>query len=281
MSGRSNIRSAAKSIVAILVGIALKDGLISSLDQTLGELLPKKLVNNFAPEKRNISLHHLLTMTSGLESMESGINALKFLSSPDWTRFMLRLKSVSRPGERFIYNSANPHLISAVISHLSGETLLAYAKRKLFEPLGIRNVAWGAGPESTTFGGGNLFLSAEELLRIGELCLARGRVNGKQLIPETWIDEMWKPYEEFLPGWKYGFYWYLHDEIDSSSGRRFITYSAAGTGGQKLLLIPEIDLAMAVVATTDFLGERGIALNKVISTELIPAVNIRNRYIIK
>jgi CubicO group peptidase (beta-lactamase class C family) len=272
INGRSNIRSAAKSILALLVGIALRDGLISSLDQKLGNLLPEEFTSDIEPAKRRISIRHLLTMTSGLASIESGRNALRMFTAPNWTRFMLHLPLVSEPGERFLYNSANPHLVSAVLSHLSGESLIAYANRNLFEPLGIREVVWGASPEGVTFGGSNLFLSAEELSRIGQLCLCRGEWQGRQIIPESWFDEMWCPYQEYFPDWKYGYYWYLHPETHPQTGHRYMTYSAAGTGGQKLLLIPELGVVLSAVAVTDFIAERGLVLNQFISTELIPAI---------
>jgi CubicO group peptidase (beta-lactamase class C family) len=272
VAGRSNIRSATKSIVALLVGIGLRDGLIASLNQTLGDLLPEEFTPEIDSAKRKISLRHLLTMTSGLASMESGANAFQMFSASNWTRFMLHLPLLSQPGERFTYNSANPHLVSAVFSRLSGESLLAYANRTLFEPLGIREAVWGASPEGVTFGGGNLFLSVEDLNRIGELCLHRGAWRGQQIIPESWFDEMWCPYQEYFPGWGYGYYWYLHPETDPKTGRHYMTYSAAGAGGQKLLLIPELGVTLSAVAVADFVGDRGMALNQFISTELIAAI---------
>lgn len=268
-----NIRSASKSIVALLVGIALRDGLLASLDQMLGDLLPSELTRDLDARKRQISLRHLLTMTSGLESMESGMNAIRMLASRNWTRFMLDLRLVAEPGKDFIYNSANPHLVSAILAHLSGDTLLAYAIRNLFEPLGIRGSRWGASPDGITFGGGNLFLSGGDLLRIGELCLLKGRWNDRQIIPEAWFGEMWQPHQEYFPGWKYGYYWYLHDEVHPKTGRSYATYSAAGSGGQKILLIPDLDLVLSAVAITDFIGEHGIALNRFISTTLFDIID--------
>lgn len=278
IGGRSNIRSATKSIVALLVGIALRDRVIASLDQTLSDLLPEEFTDSLDPSKREISLRHLLTMTSGLASMESGVNALRTLSSRNWTRFMLQLPLVSQPGTRFIYNSANPHLVSAVLSNLSGEPLVSYANRILFEPLGIRDVVWGAGPEGTTFGGGNLFLSADELNRIGEFCLCRGNWQGQQIIPVAWFEEIWSPYQEYFPGWNYGYYWYLHAESHPRTGYSYMTYSAAGASGQKLLLGPGLDLILSAVALTDFIGERGLALNQFISTQLFTAIEVTQRF---
>jgi CubicO group peptidase (beta-lactamase class C family) len=269
---RFNIRSATKSMMALLTGIAIRDGLISSLDQTLCEFIPDQFTTDIEPRKRAITLRHLLTMTSGLASMESGVNAFKMFSRRNLVHFMLRLPLAGTPGRKFIYNSANPHLLSAVLSKLTGESLLSYANQNLFKPLGIQHVTWGADPQGNSFGGGNLFLSAPELLRIGELCLQRGNWAGKQIIPEDWFNQMWQPYQEYFPGWNYGYYWYLHEESHPKTGRRYQTYSAAGSGGQKIFLIPELDLILATVAVTDFLGERGIALNQFIGKELMEAI---------
>jgi len=109
-------------------------------------------------------------------------------------------------------------------------------------------------------------------LRIGELCLQQGNWAGKQIIPEDWFHEMWQPDQLFFPGWNYGYYWYLHEECNPKTHRRYQAFSAAGSGGQKILLIPELDLALAAVAVTDFVGERGIALNRFISNELMEAI---------
>jgi CubicO group peptidase (beta-lactamase class C family) len=109
--------------MALLTGIAIRDGLISSLDQTLCEFIPDQFTTDIEPRKRAITLRHLLTMTSGLAPMESGMNAFKMFAQRSWVHFMLRLPLAGAPGRKFIYNSANPHLLSAVLSKLSGESL--------------------------------------------------------------------------------------------------------------------------------------------------------------
>jgi len=272
IGNRWNIRSVAKSITSLLVGIAIQKKLITSLDQKVVSLLPGFFSSTIEPAKREITLKHLLTMTSGLQPVESGRAAFKMLSSRDWTRFMLSLPLESPPGEKFRYNSANAHLLSAVLTRVSGQPLVEFANRHLFRSLGIYNILWGAGPEGATFGAGNLFLSADELVQIGLLCLEKGRWKGQAIIPQAWLEESLQPHQTFLPGWEFGYYWYLHDEVDEARGKRYATFSAAGSGGQKILAIPELDLVMACVAKTDFIGEKGHFLNQMVNTHLIPAV---------
>jgi CubicO group peptidase (beta-lactamase class C family) len=179
-----------------------------------------------------------------------------------------------RPGERFVYNSANSHLLSAVITETTGKSMLEYANERLFTPLGIPKVAWGAGPEGVTFGGSNLFLSSQELAKIGLLYLCQGMWKGQQLVSPAWISESLLPHQSYFPGWNYGYYWYLHDEIDEPREKRWATFSAAGSGGQKLLVVPHLDLILAVVAKTDFVGEKGIVLNRAVAKYLLPAVQV-------
>jgi CubicO group peptidase (beta-lactamase class C family) len=269
--GRWNLRSATKSVTSILVGMALADRAIDHLDQPVAEFLPEELAD---PAKRGITLRHLLTMTSGLASVEGGAAAFKMLASPNWTRYMARLPLVSQPGEQFLYNSANAHLLSAAISNATGQSLTAYANQRLFGPLGIHDVRWGAGPEGVTFGGGNLFLSSQELAKIGLLCLRGGRWEDRQLVSPAWIAESLQAHQVYYPGWNYGYYWYLHDELDERRQRWWLTFSAAGSGGQKLLVVPELDLIMAAVAKTDFVGEKGMLVNQAVAQFLIPTVRV-------
>jgi CubicO group peptidase (beta-lactamase class C family) len=156
---RWNISSAAKSVTSIMVGIALADGVLAHLDHNVAELLPEHFADVSEPAKCQITLRHLLTMTSGLRSVEGGLYAFRMLASRDWSRFMADLPLDHQPGDCFTYNSANPHLFSAVLAKATGKDLLTYAQERLFDPLGITKVSWGAGPEGLAFGGGNLYLS--------------------------------------------------------------------------------------------------------------------------
>jgi CubicO group peptidase (beta-lactamase class C family) len=125
-----------------------------------------------------------------------------------------------------------------------------------------------------TFGGGNLFLSSLELAKIGLLYLHHGMWEGQQLISPAWIAESLQPHQSFFPGWDYGYYWYLHNEIDEPRQRTWETFSAAGSGGQKLLVIPDLDLILSAVAKTDFVGEKGIVLNQAVAKYLLPSVRV-------
>ncbi len=268
---RWNIRSAAKSVLSILVGITLQEKRLGSLEQTLGDLLPD-YASTLEPAKKKITLKHLLTMTSGLRSMERGLTAIRMVRSPDWTEFMLGLPLDAPPGERLIYNSANPHVCSAILGRVNGMTTFEFAQQRLFHPLGILDAMWESAPEGVTFGGGNLFLTPEAMAKIGYLYLHQGEWDGKQIVSREWVAESLKKHQAFFPGWDYGYYWYLHDETDAARERTFRGISAAGAGGQKIMVLPGLDIVWVAAARTDFIGERGIHLNLITSRYIIPAI---------
>ncbi len=266
-----NIRSAAKSVLSILVGIAVQEKYLDGLNQTVGDLLPDYAAS-LEPDKKKITLRHLLTMTSGLRSVEHGLAAIRMLASPDWTQFMLRLPLDAQPGERFIYNSANPHLCSAILSRATGMSAFEFAQQRLFHPLGIDAAAWESAPEGVTFGGGNLFLTPEAMAKIGCLYLHDGEWEGRQIVAREWVAESLEKHQVLFPGWDYGYYWYLHDETDAARGKTFRGFSAAGAGGQKILVLPDLDIVWVATAKTDMIGEKGIHLNFITSKFLLPAV---------
>ncbi len=271
IENRWNIRSAAKSVLSILIGIALDEKRLS-LEQTLGVLLPSNLTASIEPAKKRLTLKHLLTMTSGLRSMERGLTAIRMLTSPDWTQFMLNLPLDAAPGKKFIYNSANPHLCSAILSRVTGMTAFEFAQERLFHPLGIDDAVWESAPEGVTFGGGNLYLSIEAMAKLGYLYLHRGEWDGRQIVAREWVAESLDKHQEVFPGWDYGYYWYLHDETDAARGKTFRGFSAAGAGGQKILVLPDWDLVWAATSKTDFIGEKGIYLNFITSKFILPAI---------
>ena len=138
-----NLRSATKSIMSILAGIAIDKGYIKSVEDRVFDYLPQSCYQITDEHKKNINIGHLLTMKSGLPSVERGFKALKMtLGNGDWVKFILDLPSECEPGERFIYSSANTHLLSAIITNAASMSTLDFAEKYLFEPLEIKEVYW-------------------------------------------------------------------------------------------------------------------------------------------
>jgi CubicO group peptidase (beta-lactamase class C family) len=138
-----DVRSVTKSFIGALAGIALAEGKIKSLDQTVGELLAPHLPKDADPRLARITVKQLLTMTSGLSGDDASLDGdetvfTAMLWSPDWVRHILSRRLQTEPGEHFAYSSAGSHLLSAIVADLSGQSTLAFARAKLFDPLGIR-----------------------------------------------------------------------------------------------------------------------------------------------
>jgi CubicO group peptidase (beta-lactamase class C family) len=205
--------SVTKSVTSALVGIALADHKVKSLDQTVGELLAAHLPPNADPRLRRVTLEQLLTMTSGLASdaKPGGSDELRWnrmLASRDWVRHILGRQLATTPGTSFAYSSAGSHLLSAVVADATGQSLLAYARANLFGPLGIATtnalvqpvrhwpptpaelaayeqapVAWPTDPQGYQVGFAWLRLPARDLAKFGYLYLNGGRWDGTQVVP--------------------------------------------------------------------------------------------------
>jgi CubicO group peptidase (beta-lactamase class C family) len=273
-SRQVNIKSASKSILSALVGIALKEGYLESLDQTLPELLPDHFPAGASPEHAEITLRHLLTMTSGLQTT-SFRNYGSWVASRDWVRSAIDRPMVDRPGGRMIYSTGNSHLVSAILTRSTGMSTKAFAQRHLFEPLGIRSPAWDRDPQGIYLGGNNMALSPRDLLKIGELYLAGGSLDGRRILPEAWIRESWRPYNRSRwNGYGYGYFWWHR-----RSGR-YDVHFAWGYGGQFVFVVPELEL---VVVATSRIGDRSAGrmhrreIHRLLDRYILPALSAGRR----
>ncbi|MEJ2310796.1 MAG: serine hydrolase [Gemmatimonadales bacterium] len=269
-----NIKSASKSILSALVGIALEQGYLESLDQTLPELLPDHFPPEASPQHREITLRHLLTMTSGLQTT-SFRNYGSWVASRDWVRSAIDRPMVDRPGGRMIYSTGNSHLVSAILTRSTGMSTKAFAQRYLFDPLGITPPAWDRDPQGFYLGGNNMALSPRDLLKIGELYLTGGSWDGRRILPEAWIQESWRPYNRSRwNGYGYGYFWWYR-----RSGRYDIHF-AWGYGGQFVFVVPELEL---VVVATSRIGDRRAGrkhrreIHRLLDRYILPAVSVDRR----
>lgn len=258
-SSGHDVRSVTKSVVGTLVGMAIADGKIAGLDQTVGQLLPGRLPPEADPRLATVTVKQLLTMTSGLAGDPSGEDAM--WASPDWVRQILGQQLITRPGSHFTYSSAGSHLLSAIVSTAVGQPTLDYARAKLFTPLGIdtggayqpvlRNdldaatldaykrasVAWPVDPQGYHYGGAFLKLPARDLAKLGYLYLHQGRWDGRQLIPADYVAAATT---EASASSGYGFQWWV------GMDGRHRTFRAEGLGGQFIYVVPDLDLVTVV-----------------------------------
>lgn len=255
-----NIKSASKSLLNALVAIALDRGDLASVDASIADYLP----NYFAkvPQgdpRREITIRHLLTLSSGLPST-SIYNYGAWVSSKDWIAYSLNQTPIAKPGTRFIYSTGDTHLLAAVLTQATGMPLRTYAQRHVFDPLGVQIDAWDRDPQGIYFGGNNVALSPRALLSFGKLYLDGGTVDGRQVLSTEWIQQSWTPRfirSSFNGRHDYGLLWWRADFGGHS------TWFAWGYGGQFLFVIPALD---AVVVVTGDPDARSCGGNEVIYT---------------
>ena len=247
-SSPHDIRSATKSITALLVGIAIERSVIRDVGLPVSEIFAQRYPG--IEVDNGMTVHHLLSMSSGKECDDADAwspgNENRMYRRYDWTRFFLALDQTDEPGERGSYCTGGVVALGRVIEELAGEPLDDWADDVLFSPLGIRNYRWeyyqdGEGVDS----GGHLRITPRGLLTIGLMLLNGGSWHGQQLISEAWIREMWTTHSE-VSGRSYGYLWWTQS-VDYGSGPLRVV-AARGNGGQSLFLVPELDLA-AVVTT--------------------------------
>ncbi len=267
-----NMRSVTKSIISLLIGTAIDKGFINSIDTKIEGFFKDYSGMSEDYGKKDITIKHLLTMKSGLGTIDKKSSSIKLLKSKNWVKYILDLPLQINPGEKFDYNSANPHLLSAILYKATGLSSEEFAKKYLFDPIGIKNYIWEKDPQGNNFGGGNLFLLPQDLAKIGFLIMNNGIWDGKQVIPLEWIDVSLQKYHLWDYGFYYGYLWYIKDEINKENNKSYITYSTAGAGGQKLLIIPELDLIMVATSKVNFTEDKSYFLNLMIGKYILPAV---------
>jgi len=239
---KSSSFSMAKSIVSLLIGTAIDDGLISSVDDPVSRYIPE-----FENKQYQITIRDLLTMSSGLKWNESYFNPFSVTTKAYYGNKLnplaLKAKSVKPPAKEFEYITANPQLLSIIIKKVSNKTISEYASEKLWKPLGAKNDAsWSLDHEKGNEKAFCCFNSnARDFARIGQLVLNKGSWNGTQIISESYLDEALTPAnylvdEENKPVDFYGYQWWVGEH------RNLDFYYARGILGQYIVVIPEKNL---------------------------------------
>lgn len=246
-----NLKSTSKGVISALTGIALEEGYIESLDESIFNYLSGYDVDTTG--KSGITIRHLLTMTSGLEWKENGLNSMyTFFVNKRIVKRTLNLTLVEEPGTTFNYNTGLTHLLSAIITEASGMSTLEFAEKYLFEPLGIEHIQWDTDREGYYIGGSELFLTPRAMTKFGVMYLNGGEYMGRQIIPEEWVIESTTTQVEgssFGAEIKYGYLWWLDIEnplftyIDDDN--RFL---AMGARGQRIFVYPELDVVVVITA---------------------------------
>ncbi len=260
----ANIKSAAKSVISTLVGIAIERRLIGDVRAPIVTFFPE-LARDPDVAKQTITVEDLLTMRSGLEGT-SNRNYGSWVTSRNWVQHALARPMFAPPGEMMEYSTGNTHLLSAILTKASGRSTWQFANEVLAKPLGFTLPQWPRDPQGIYFGGNDMLMTPRQMLAFGELYLNRGRANGQQIVPERWVGRSCEGRaREFRPGdrrlapkqpvdpmrdRRYGYGWWVH-EIDG-----YETCFAWGYGGQYIFVVPKLDLVIVTTASPDVSEER-------------------------
>ena len=240
----ANLKSVSKSVLSLLVGIAIDRGYLKGVGDTIGNFFPEYLGQTADPAKKGITLEDLLTMRSGLETT-SRRNYGRWVQSSNWVSHVLTRPMVNVPGGRMIYSTGNSHLLSAVLTKATGMSTFEFARRHLADPLGITIRPWLRDPQGIYFGGNEMHLTPRAMLKIGELYLSQGRLGNQQVVSEAWIRESLKPRTRSRwSGREYGYGWW----IDSLAG--YQAYYGYGHGGQFVFIVPDLKLTAVTTSST-------------------------------
>jgi hypothetical protein len=236
-----------KSVVSLLMGIAIRQGVISDVEQPCLAFFPEYgPFANWSSEKRQITLENLLTMSSGLSYGEPEWDGFLNVVVPthDWLKTTLDLPVITPPGKTWAYFTAGPHLVGAAIANAARMPLDEFAGRYLLKPLEMEGVQWAYDPMGRVFGGGGHQMRPIDMVKIGYLLLNRGMWKGREIISPDWIPE--STAVRFRPeaGEGYGYFWWR--PTFRVGGQEFTPYEAGGGGGQFIFAFPELDMVVAM-----------------------------------
>ena len=259
MGDSENVASVTKSVIGLLVGIALDRGELPGLDATVAALLPDQR-NQMAPGVGEVTLEQLLTHTGGLRGDEGPTNF--FDGTNSWVRVILSEPLQAPPGETFAYSSAGSHLLAAILAEQTGQPVLDYAQRHLFGPLGLgttpatevlteitpENVrryeradfAWPHDHQGYHAGYAWLKLHPADMATVGRMMLSDGLWQGRQVVPERWVRQSTTQHASD-GDMGYGYHWW------ATSADGHPAFLAGGYGGQLIEVVPDLDLVVAVL----------------------------------
>lgn len=282
-----HIHSITKSFTTTLVGIALQEDFLNSIDQKMLDFFPEYIVPELDPRKYNITIHHLLSMTAGFDFPETTENWIEYSSSPNWVQYVIELPLRHDPGAGWAYSTPHTNLLSAILTKATGMSTLDFAAKYLFDPLGISVDHWQQDPQGIYTGGHEMYMNPRNMARLGYLYENDGKIDGVQIISKEWIETSiedhsngsLREWEEATGGWisitnmNYGYGWWLG--IMKQAMTEYEVYFAQGLGGNFILNVPELDVVIVTTANGTIFdrGNEEEEMMNFISQEIIPAIS--------
>ncbi len=268
-----DLRSVTKSITGLLYGIALSEGLVPGIDQSLVAQFPEYPDLAADPARGRMLVRHALSMKLGTEWNEDlpytdpRNSEIAMERSSDRYRFVLDRPMVKEPGNWWDYNGGATAIIGRLIAKGAKMPIDEYAKRKLFAPLGIEKFEWIKGGDGVPSTASGLRMNIHDLAKIGRLVLNDGVWHGRRIVPADWLKVSFTPHAHLHSGIRYGFFWWLAPE-----GSPPTWVAGIGNGGQRLMVSPNGELVVAVFAGNYNKPDAWKVPVKVIAEFVVPAV---------
>jgi len=273
-----NIRSVSKSYLSAMVGLALEQGVIGSVDEKMLDFYPEYNHSGLDPRKDDITIKHLLTMQGGIDDEHN--NYSRLYNTQNWIQSAIEEPLLYDPGERHSYNTFYTHLLSGIITRESGASSLDFGQEYLCDPLGTTIQNWESDYQGIFFGGNSMFFTTRDMAMLGYLYLNDGEINGIQIVPSEWVQKSLKnTMPELQSGWDwgpitdggYGYLWWL------GKIRGYKVFMAIGHGGQFVVCFPQLNLIIATnsnayVGWDEANNNEEIALD-LIGNWILPSIN--------
>jgi CubicO group peptidase (beta-lactamase class C family) len=240
-----NLHSVTKSVMSTLFAIAARQGLLDSPSHRVIDYFDHRNIANLDERKESITIQNLLDMTSGIEwqehnCLDEDVTMVEMEHSPNWVDFFLDRPMTAVPGTMFNYDTGGPHLLSAVLTRLTGMSAEEYGRENLFSPLGIDRLYWKKDPQGISTGGDGLFLMTRDMAKIGYLYLKNGAWEGRQIVPVQSIDKIRNASINTPDGLLYSnLFWSLPDRS---------AFMALGHHGQTIMIFPALDTVAVTTA---------------------------------
>lgn len=281
---KHDLRSASKSVLSLLVGIAVDRKLIANADEPVVKFFPEH-ADVKSPGWDQITLRHLLTMSSGMQWDENrGWNDPKndephLGSEADPLRYILSKPVAKPPDALWTYNGGSTELLGNILERVSGKPLEAFAREALFQPLGITDVEWMNYPKNgKVAAAAGLRIRPRDAAKIGQLMLDHGVSNGKQIVSADWIAQSIKPRFQAIGYFSglffYGQQWWLGRSIADGSEVKWI--AAMGSGGQRIFIVPDRDLVVMTTSGLYFRAHQGDGALDMLTNNILPSVRDKN-----
>jgi CubicO group peptidase (beta-lactamase class C family) len=263
---KHNLYSVTKSITSALIGIAIQEGYIDGIDDRVVDFFTDWEIENLDERKMDMTIEDLLTMQCGFEWEGPDIPGHTWWSavkSGNPIKYTLNRPMSSEPGSEWYYNGGCSHLLSAILTQVSGMTTLEFGRQYLFEPLGVTQVFWPRDPYGFYYGGQDIHLRPMDMAKIGQLFLDRGVWGDEQIVPAEWVEESTLTHIRLDNFIGYGYQWWTIP--------RHGVFYASGWKGQSIFVIPDMDMVVVFTASLgDYDPDPGIEL---LLDFIIPAVD--------